>query len=192
MDIVVPENSQFQWSIIGSDMPSALGLVIIYFEFLKRARLGRKYSKDMFSIKFRNKGWERTIWSWNFMSYEISCLLRFHDIWDFMSIEITCHLTFLVIWDSMSLRFHIIWDFLSFDISCHFTFRVNPISTGGGQICPHHHVFAYTRVCMRIHVLIFCDFSSFWVCKRVQQVWPQKNLPFSQEPKKLVQFAQLS
>ena len=69
---------------------------------------------------------------------------------------------------------------------------VNPISAGGGQICPHHHVFAYTRVCMRIHVLIFCDFSSFWVCKRVQQVWPQKNLPFSQEPKKLVQFAQLS
>ena len=24
---VVPEKSQFQWSIIGSDMPSALGLV---------------------------------------------------------------------------------------------------------------------------------------------------------------------
>ena len=38
---------------------------------------------------------------------------------------------------------------------------INPISAGGGQICPHHHVFAYTRVCMRIHVLIFCDFSSF-------------------------------
>ena len=31
----------------------------------KRTRLGRKYSKDMFSIKFRNKGWERTIWSWS-------------------------------------------------------------------------------------------------------------------------------
>ena len=27
MDIVVPGNSQLQWSIIGSDMPSALGLV---------------------------------------------------------------------------------------------------------------------------------------------------------------------
>ena len=32
---------------------------------------------------------------------------------------------------------------------------------GGGQICPHHHVFAYTRVCMHIHVPIFCDFFSF-------------------------------
>ena len=28
-------------------------------------------------------------------------------------------------------------------------------SGGGGQICPHHHIFAYTRVCMRIHVLFF-------------------------------------
>ena len=27
MDIVVPGNTQLQWSIIGSDMPSALGLV---------------------------------------------------------------------------------------------------------------------------------------------------------------------
>ena len=26
-------------------------------------------------------------------------------------------------------------------------------SGGGGQICPHHHIFAYTRVCMRIHRL---------------------------------------
>ena len=26
MDIVVPVNGQLQWSIIGSDMPSALGL----------------------------------------------------------------------------------------------------------------------------------------------------------------------
>ena len=41
------------------------------------------------------------------------------------------------------------------------SFNVNPILLGGGQICPHHHVFAYTRVCMRIRVLIFCDFSSF-------------------------------
>ena len=38
---------------------------------------------------------------------------------------------------------------------------INPIITGGGHICPPHHVFAYTRVCMRIRVLIFCDFSSF-------------------------------
>ena len=60
------------------------------------------------------------------------------------------------------------------------------------KICPHHHVFASTRVCMRIHVLIFYDFSSFWVWKRVQQFWPQKKSPFSQELKKLVQFAQLS
>ena len=29
MDIVVPGNIQLQWSIIGSDMPSALGLVHI-------------------------------------------------------------------------------------------------------------------------------------------------------------------
>ena len=28
MDIVVPGNGQLQWSIIGSDMPSALGLVL--------------------------------------------------------------------------------------------------------------------------------------------------------------------
>ena len=31
MDIVVPGNSQLQWSIIGSDMPSALGLVVYCF-----------------------------------------------------------------------------------------------------------------------------------------------------------------
>ena len=30
MDIVVAGNSQLQWSIIGSDMPSALGLVIFH------------------------------------------------------------------------------------------------------------------------------------------------------------------
>ena len=29
---------------------------IYHVQFLKRARLGRKYSKDMFSINFRNKG----------------------------------------------------------------------------------------------------------------------------------------
>ena len=29
---------------------------IYHVQFLKRARLGRKYSKDMLSIKFRNKG----------------------------------------------------------------------------------------------------------------------------------------
>ena len=32
--------------------------------FLIRTRWGWKYSKDMFSIKFRNKGWKRTIRSW--------------------------------------------------------------------------------------------------------------------------------
>ena len=31
-------------------------IFIHHVQFLKRARLGRKYSKDMFSIKFRNKG----------------------------------------------------------------------------------------------------------------------------------------
>ena len=30
MDIVVPGNRQLQWSIIGSDMPSALDLVNVY------------------------------------------------------------------------------------------------------------------------------------------------------------------
>ena len=29
-----------------------------FFEFLKRIRGDRKYSKDMFSINFRNKGWK--------------------------------------------------------------------------------------------------------------------------------------
>ena len=59
----------------------------------------------------------------------------------------------------------------AFSISCSKVI-FNPIITGGGHICPPHHVFAYTRVCMRIRVLIFCDFSSFWVWKRIQQVWP--------------------
>ena len=35
MDTVVPGNSQFQWSIIGSDMPSALGLVELVMHMLK-------------------------------------------------------------------------------------------------------------------------------------------------------------
>ena len=34
-------------------------------EFLKRIRGDRKYSKDVISIKFRNKGWKGTSWSWN-------------------------------------------------------------------------------------------------------------------------------
>ena len=60
---------------------------------------------------------------------------------------------------------------------------------GGGQICHNHHIFACTRVCMRIQVLIFCDFSSFLVWKRVQKFSTPKKSPFSQELKKLVQFA---
>ena len=59
----------------------------------------------------------------------------------------------------------------SFGISIH-TLNLTLLLPGGGHICPPHHVFAYTRVCMRIRVLIFCDFSSFWVWKRIQQVWP--------------------
>ena len=39
----------------------------------------------------------------------------------------------------------------------------------------------YTRVCMHIQVLIFFDFSSFLVWKRLQHVWPQKNSPSAQE-----------
>ena len=45
MDKVVPENSQFQWSIIGSDMPSALGLV------LRRAGLSNYILIDILTIK---------------------------------------------------------------------------------------------------------------------------------------------
>ena len=62
----------------------------------------------------------------------------------------------------------------AFSISCSKVI-FNPIITGGGHICPPHHVFAYTRVCMRIRVLIFCDFSSFCMWNR-----------------KLVRFGQLS
>ena len=40
----------------------------IYIIFLIRTHWGWKYSKDMSSIKFRNKGWKRTIWSWSFSS----------------------------------------------------------------------------------------------------------------------------
>ena len=48
-------------------------LLIVHFfrwtvilQFLKRIRGVRKYSTDMYSINFRNKGWKRTIWSWSF------------------------------------------------------------------------------------------------------------------------------
>ena len=71
----------------------------------------------------------------------------------------------------------------------------NPIwlgGWGGGQICPHHHIFAHTCECMRIQVLIFFYFSSFWVWKRIQHFWPSKKSPFSQDLQKLVQFAQIS
>ena len=39
-------------------------LVFLIYLFLKRIRGDRKYSTDMFSINFRNKGWKRTIRSW--------------------------------------------------------------------------------------------------------------------------------
>ena len=39
----------------------------IYIIFLIRTHWGWKYSKDMSSIKFRNKGWKRTIWSWRYI-----------------------------------------------------------------------------------------------------------------------------
>ena len=35
------------------------------WQFLKRIRGDRKYSTDMYSINFRNKGWKRIIRSWN-------------------------------------------------------------------------------------------------------------------------------
>ena len=40
MDKVVPGNSQFQWSIIGSDMPSALGLVYLKWLLFQLQRGG--------------------------------------------------------------------------------------------------------------------------------------------------------
>ena len=52
-------------------------------------------------------------------------------------------------------------DYTVTEVTCNIEYYLNPILLGGGQICPHHHVFAYMRVCMRIRVLIFCDFSSF-------------------------------
>ena len=73
---------------------------------------------------------------WDFMPFEIWCLLRFHVIWDFLSIEVSCHLRFHIIWDFMlfenschmrlSVIFWIlvIWDFLSFEISCPLRFHV--------------------------------------------------------------------
>ena len=51
---------------------------------------------------------------------------------------------------------------------------------GGGTMCPPCHVFAYTRVGMRIRMLIFCDFSSFLEWRRGH--FPlNKIAPFSQE-----------
>ena len=58
---------------------------------------------------------------------------------------------------------------------------INPIQGGGGLISPPCHVFAYTHVSMRIWVLIFCDFSSFLVWKRLQDFRLNKMSPFSQE-----------
>ena len=47
---------------------------------------------------------------------------------------------------------------------------------GGGQICPHHHVFAYTSLYAHIHVQFFVTFPHF----------PEP--PFSHELKKLPNF----
>ena len=69
---------------------------------------------------------------------------------------------------------------------------LNPILLGGGQICPHPHVIAYTHLCMRVHVPIFFYFSSFLVCMKVQHIWPHKTSPFSQDKSKLVKFTSLS
>ena len=63
---------------------------------------------------------------------------------------------------------------------------------GGGTMCPPCHVFAYTRVGMRIGVLICFDFSSFLVWKRWQHFPLNKIAPFSQEKWKLVKFAYFS
>ena len=60
-------------------------------------------------------------------------------------------------------------------------FALNPIQGGGGTMCPPCHVFAYTQVDMRTRVLIFCDFSSFLVWKRLQDFRLKEMSPFSQE-----------
>ena len=70
---------------------------------------------------------------------------------------------------------------LSRDTDVWLRFEVNPIQGGGGLISPPCHVFAYTHVSMRIRVLIFCDFSSFLVWKRLQDFRLNKMSPFSQE-----------
>ena len=43
------------------------------WQFFKRIRGDRKYSKDVISIKFRNKGWKGTGWSWNTLPHHCSC-----------------------------------------------------------------------------------------------------------------------
>ena len=43
------------------------------------------------------------------------------------------------------------------------------------EICPHHHVFAYTRVCMRIQVLIFFTFRHF-ECGRGYNTFDPKKI----------------
>ena len=48
--------------------------------FLKRIRWDQKYSKDVISINFRNKGWEGTFWSWG----------KINEIWKDSGIHQVC------------------------------------------------------------------------------------------------------
>ena len=82
--------------------------------------------------------------------------------------------------------FRKIYEFLWFMCPCGLWMLCNgPVLTllraGGGTMCPPCHVFAYTQVDMRTRVLIFCDFSSFLVWKRLQDFRLKEMSPFSQE-----------
>ena len=54
------------------------------------------FAQIVYLLKYKYfKSWH----CWDFVSFEISCHLRFRVIWDFVSFEISCHLRFRVIWD---------------------------------------------------------------------------------------------
>ena len=58
--------------------------------------------------------------------------------------------------------------------------RVSPFLTlfDSGGICPHHHVIAYTRVCIRIQVLIFLLFLILSVEEGTTLLTPKKITVF--------------
>ena len=46
---------------------TTVNINILFQMHIKRIRGDRKYSKDIFSINFRNIGWKGTIWSWKYI-----------------------------------------------------------------------------------------------------------------------------